>query len=986
MTPERWRAITAVFNAALARDAADRDAFVADCCADDGALRRDVDAMLAAHAEAEARGESAGFSPERVLAALAASTGEPASQLTLSSTAPASETAQPPGDLLAGRYRVLRFIGRGGMGAVYEARDEVIDDVIAVKVVGTGGEPVEALEARWRREALLARKVSHGGVCRVHDVAIHRRDDRTWLLLTMERVNGESLRSRLRRGSLPLEEGLSIVRQVAAALDAAHAQGVLHRDVKPENILLEPREGGGVRAVLTDFGLARDVRSGTALTAAGRIAGTAGYLAPELLRGEPPSVKSDLYAFAMSVHALAGRTEPGVPPRAEAVLARGLSPEPHDRFASALEFADALAAAMQPVPLWRERWTRRRVAAAAAAVVVVALTALATATVWSYREATATIAPASQVLLASVTNGTNDPELDGAGEVLRSQLAQSPHFELLEPERIQAALTRMALADRRTSSPEVAREVALREGVPLVVYAALTRLGADYTMSIRLEHVGPRPTFARRSWTESFDAPTKAGLFEAMHGAAVWIRQMAGELPDALDRQDRAASETTTTSWEALRLFAQAADLQVAGRVQDATLVLEQAVRIDPDFAMAHARLGDYLISLRRHKEGFAAWEQAIAAAERRQLTSREALRIRAQYLGDTGDLAGAEKAYRTYALQYPNDFQAAFYVGASLKDLNRVEEAVPWLERALKLRPTSMVAAVHLAGAYLDLGRTADAARATDYVASIGASDWFMWLRALSLFAELRPDGALAALEPLRGSRDPSWPSRAHTIRASWLSEIGRDGDAMAELRAGIEHDTTLGLRDRLADKWLHLADLQRRAGDPEALVSVQRSVETAINARRLQKAVGILVGAGHRADAERLMAHFDALPAVPLSAAARNRALGELALGNGDVGAAVKAFERALPNTRRWESRLSFAEALVRAGDLARAEQVLRTTADHPSLVYGGADVQGPGLWRQAMSQLAAIAEQLNPSAAVEIRRRLAPFVLAPPSPATR
>jgi tetratricopeptide (TPR) repeat protein len=981
MTPERWRTITAVFNAALAREEAERNAFVAECCAGDDPLRRDVEAMLAAHGEAEARGESEGFSPERVLDALAASTGEPASHATLSSTAPAREPALPPGDLLAERYRVIRFIGRGGMGAVYEARDEVIDDVIAIKIVGTDGVPVEALEARWRREALLARRVSHSGVCRVHDVAIHRRDDRMWLLLTMERVNGESLGSRMRRGAVPLEESLSIVRQVAAALDAAHAQGVLHRDVKPGNILLEPREDGGVRAVLTDFGLARDVTGSPALTAAGRIAGTAGYLAPELLRGEPPSVKSDLYAFAMSVHALVGRTVPGVRPRAEAVLVRGLSPEPRDRFASAVALAEALASAVQPVPRWRERWTRGRLAAAAA-VVVAALAVLASATVWSYRDATATIAPASQVLLAKVTNGTGDPELDGAGEVLRSQLAQSTHFELLEPERIQAALTRMAIADRSTTSPEVARDVALREGVPLVVYAALTRLGADYTMNVRLEHVGPRPSFARRSWTESFGAPTKAGLFEAMHGAAVWIRRMAGELPDTLDQQDRAASETTTASWEALRLFAQAADLQQTGRVHDATLVLEQAVRLDPDFAMAHMRLGDYLMSLRRDREGFAAWERAIRAAGRRQLTSRETLRIQALFLDETGDLAGAEKAYRTYAIHYPNDFHAVFYLGASLKELDRIDEAVPWLERAVQLTPGSMVGAVHLAVTYLDLGRMAEAVRAIDHVASIGASDWSTWLRALSLFVAVRPEDALAALEPLGQSADPQWVSRAHLIRASWLSEVRRDEEAMAELRAGIDYDRTAGLRDSLADKWLHLADLQGRAGDPEALSSVQRALETAINARRLQRAVGILGRAGHRADAERLLARFDEFPSVPLTGVARDRAVGELAFAAGHYRAAVAAFARSLANTRRWESRLTFAEALVQAGDLARAEQILEAIVDHPASIYGGASSQGPGLWRQSIMQLADLVGRRDLPAAAEVRQRFAPLLGPAPS----
>ena len=300
-----------------------------------------------------------------------------------------------------------------------------------------------------------------------------------------------------------------------------------------------------------------------------------------------------------------------------------------------------------------------------------------------------------------------------------------------------------------------------------------------------------------------------------------------------------------------------------------------------------------------------------------------------------------------------------------------------------MDLRPRSIVGAVHLAGAYLDLGRAPDATRAIDRVQAIGASEWSTWLRALSLFVAVRPGDALAALEPLRGSPDPEWRSRAHLIRASWLSEVGRDGEAVTELRSGIDHDTTHGLRGRLADKWLHLAELQRRVNDPAAATSVHRALETASNARRLQSAVRVLVRAGYRTDAERLIASFDQLPAVPLTAVARDRALAELALAAGDIRTAVTTFERTLASSRRWENRLPFAEALARAGDLARAEQVVRATVDHPAVLYGGAEAQAPGLWRQAVTQLASIVERRDPSAADEILRRFAPLV--PPPAAT-
>src|SRR5206468_2989991 len=119
---------------------------------------------------------------------------------------------------------------------------------------------------------------------------------------------------------------------------------------------------------------------------------------------------------------------------------------------------------------------------------------------------------------------------------------------------------------------------------------------------VKLERVGARPSVLSGTWTRAFTASGKRALFDAMHDAAVWIRQMSGEMPSELADQDRAPTETTTSSWEALRLLAQANALTAGNRPNDAALLLEEAVRIDPEFAMARSRLGDILISLKRDK------------------------------------------------------------------------------------------------------------------------------------------------------------------------------------------------------------------------------------------------------------------------------------------------------------------------------------------------------------------------------------------------
>src|SRR5208337_3906700 len=194
-----------------------------------------------------------------------------------------------PGRLIAGRYRIVALLGRGGMGEVYRADDLTLGQPVALKFLPEKAASDEALLERFRNEVRIARRVSHPNVCRVYDVG--EVDGHTFF--TMEYVDGEDLASLLRRiGRLPSDKALEIARQLCAGLAAAHAKGVLHRDLKPANIMLDGRG----QVVVTDFGLAgladqiagSDVRSGTPA-----------YMAPEQLEGKEVNVRSDIYALGL---------------------------------------------------------------------------------------------------------------------------------------------------------------------------------------------------------------------------------------------------------------------------------------------------------------------------------------------------------------------------------------------------------------------------------------------------------------------------------------------------------------------------------------------------------------------------------------------------------------------------------------------------------------------------------------------------------------
>ncbi|MGE0872159.1 MAG: serine/threonine-protein kinase [Kofleriaceae bacterium] len=207
-----------------------------------------------------------------------------------------------PGQVLAQRYRIQRLLGKGGMGAVYLADDEVLGELVALKVISSAwASDEQAMIARFRREAAAARKVSSPAVIRIHDLGEARPG---LLYLSMEYFAGRTLSELIaQRGIVPLEDVRDILRQVSAGLEAAHQAGVIHRDLKPSNVLIGER--GAVKII--DFGLAVTT-VGDGLTATGAILGTPHYMAPEQVRGKAVDARTDIYALgALAYHLVCGR-------------------------------------------------------------------------------------------------------------------------------------------------------------------------------------------------------------------------------------------------------------------------------------------------------------------------------------------------------------------------------------------------------------------------------------------------------------------------------------------------------------------------------------------------------------------------------------------------------------------------------------------------------------------------------------------------------
>jgi serine/threonine protein kinase len=360
VTPERWQRIEEVFRVALHYTPHGRNRYLAEACRDDADLKKEVLSLLASH-------EAAGSFLDRPPVAVSEST---TARLFL------------PDQLVSERFRIVRFIAEGGMGEVYEAFDTELEERVALKTIRQTILDDEEAEERFARESRLARKVSHPNVCRTHDVFHHTVQSGNYeaqvRFLTMELLNGETLARRLARiGSMPVERALPIARQIAEALRAAHAAGVVHRDLKPDNVMLVPT-GNALRAVVTDFGLARDSKpfaavpahargdllwilhglqadknaskgalarlarrarrqmvalgivsdDDVALTELGRIMGTPAYMSPEQARGDRADERSDVWSFGIVVYEMLSGKLPYRPESSIRGLARKIFHRP----------------------------------------------------------------------------------------------------------------------------------------------------------------------------------------------------------------------------------------------------------------------------------------------------------------------------------------------------------------------------------------------------------------------------------------------------------------------------------------------------------------------------------------------------------------------------------------------------------------------------------------------------------------------------------
>jgi TolB-like protein/Tfp pilus assembly protein PilF/predicted Ser/Thr protein kinase len=698
VTDDRWQRVKELMGAALERPAEARESFLREVCGNDEGLRREIESLLAA------RGQAGAF------------LSEPAS---LSSSRHLSNGTR------LGPYEVVGFLGAGGMGEVYKARDTRLDRTVAIKML-PGDFASDAERARrFEREARTISKLNHPHICALYDVGQH--DGSTFLV--MEYLEGESLAERLRKGLLPLEEALRYAGQIAEALAEAHQQGIVHRDLKPANVMLTRKE-----AKLLDFGIAKvravseqaPIATATEATAERVIVGTPQYMSPEQLEGKPVDGRTDVFAFGVLLYQMitgrkpfqgASTTEliaaivksepppisPSAPRWLDDVVRRCLAKDPADRWPSFAELLASLDQAHQPP-------ARRRVVVLLSAVATVAVIAAAVG-VWTRRGGHAGVVPTAEASRKSIAvlpfqNLSADPEnayfAEGMTEDILTQLAKIHDLKVI------ARTSVMRYKDTRKPVREIASEL----GVATVLEGSVRRAANRVRITGQLIDASTE----EQLWAETYDREL-ADVFAIQSEVA---QRIAAALKASLTPEDEARiAERPTGNIEAYDLYVKGRALYYHYRKEDneeAIDLFRRALAADPQFALAQAGLSDGLMQRQGRFGGFepADLEAAEAAARKavelnpHLAEAHKALALTMTARGRLHDALAENE--RSVELQQGTGFVAVANLANCLLRLGRFDEALAWGRRSAEHDPTSVVTPQVLGNVYDAIGETAPA------------------------------------------------------------------------------------------------------------------------------------------------------------------------------------------------------------------------------------------------------------------------------------
>ncbi len=633
-----------------------------------------------------------------------------------------------------GRYRIVEKIGAGGMGEVYRGHDQHLARDVAIKVLPPGTLSDESARRHFRKEALILSQLNHPNIATIHDFDTQKAVD----FLVMEYIPGITLSEKIAGRPLPEKEVLRLGVQLAEGLAAAHALGVVHRDLKPGN--LQVTSDG--RLKILDFGLAKLRFPVTAsaptesLSETHALAGTLPYMAPEQLLGEAIDARTDIYAAGLVLYEMAvgqrpfaevessqligailrraplppAHLNPRLSPALETIIGKCLEKEPENRYQSATELAvdlRRLGISSVATQASAQRQARKYPSWKIILVAGLIIAALLGAGVQLLRSRRAhALTERDTIVLSDFDNKTDDSVFDDTlKQGLSVQLEQSPFLDLISERKVNETLKLMGRPAGDRLTPEVTHEVCQRTGSKAMLTGSIAGLGSQYVIGLKAVDCNTGDVLAEAQE----QAAGKEAVLKALDHAAISLRSKLGESLSSVQKYATPVEEATTPSLEALKAYSLGVKTWNAKGQTAALPFIKRAVALDPNFAMAYSWMAEAYTIL--NEAGLGAENARKAYELREKVSERERFHIEGNYyLYATGELEKVGQIFELWQQTYPRDAQPYRSLGFISTDLGNWEKALEEFREARRLEPNNAVNYLDLGIAYTTLNRLDEA------------------------------------------------------------------------------------------------------------------------------------------------------------------------------------------------------------------------------------------------------------------------------------
>jgi len=841
-----------------------------------------------------------------------------------------------PGSSIGTRYEIVRLLGQGGMGAVYQANDKELERQVAVKVIRADMAANPEILRRFKQELILARQITHKNVIRIFDLG--QADGIKFI--TMEYIEGENLQSLLRtKKKLEPTEAANILAQVCRALEAAHHEGVIHRDLKPQNIMLD-KSG---RAYVMDFGIARSML-GAGMTQTGALIGTPDYMSPEQAKGMSLDARSDLFSLGIIFYEmLSGKVpfeadttmgklwkrtnEPArpldeldktIPKPLSDIVRKCLEIDPQKRFSSAGELLQAIEIWQGPAAGTRVVTLPARGLPAYAKWVAAGVGTFAIAGFFLFRskinpQPTAPHAPVS-LLIADFDNKTGDAVFDGTLEpMLGIALEGAPFISSFnrgqakkDAARLQPTATHMDAG--------LAQLVAVSEGVNAVVSGSITQDGSGYKVYVSTLD----PATGKSILTEQRSASNKQDVLSAAGQLAESIRKGLGDTtPESA--QQSAAETFSAGSLEAAHAYAMGQDFQQEAKWDDALKAYGQAVELDPNLGRAYAGMAAIDANHGKHQDAEKYYGLAMSHIDR--MTDREKYRTRSGYYLFTRNQPKAMEELTALVSQYPADTSGHANLALAYFYSRDMRKALEEQKRALEITPHSTLQRVNYSMYALYAGDFDTAAKEAQSILQENPKfDQALRTLAIAQLGQGHSEDSRQTYLKLEGV-SPYGASIAATGLADLAQYEGKLADAAGILQKAIAVDAASKDAESAADRTAALALIQLMLGKTqEAVTEAAKASANSKDPGVLYRAAQVYIAAGQDAKALQLVA--------PLSQRLENepRAYaklieGEARLKKGNARDALNSFQEAQKLADTWLGHFDMGRAYLDANAFTEA-----------------------------------------------------------------